>query len=103
MDAGASIGDTTAWFLSKFLSATVIALEPDSENYALLRKNCELLWFPRSPTGCRSLAHVGQTGAFADRSLPMLISVRDAPESARLYVRGSFGPCSIEARQSRYH
>jgi FkbM family methyltransferase len=40
VDAGASIGDTTAWYLSKFPSATVIALEPAPDNYALLLKNC---------------------------------------------------------------
>lgn len=41
VDAGANCGDTTAWYLSKFPQATVIALEPDPDNYAMLCKNCE--------------------------------------------------------------
>lgn len=41
IDGGANCGDTTAWYLSKFPEATVVALEPDPENYAILRKNCE--------------------------------------------------------------
>jgi FkbM family methyltransferase len=41
VDGGANCGDTTAWYLSKFPEATVVALEPDAENYAMLRKNCE--------------------------------------------------------------
>lgn len=48
VDAGASIGDTTAWFLSKFPTVTVIALEPAQENYELLLKNC-------GPYGSRAL------------------------------------------------
>jgi FkbM family methyltransferase len=41
VDAGANCGDTTAWYLSKFPQATVVALEPDPDNYAMLCKNCE--------------------------------------------------------------
>jgi FkbM family methyltransferase len=48
VDAGASIGDTTAWFLSKFPKATVVALEPAQDNFKLLVKNCE-------PYGSRAL------------------------------------------------
>jgi FkbM family methyltransferase len=48
VDAGASIGDTTAWFLSKFPMVTVIALEPAQDNYQLLLKNC-------GPYGSRAL------------------------------------------------
>lgn len=48
VDAGASIGDTTAWFLSKFPMVTVIALEPAQDNYELLLKNC-------GPYGSRAL------------------------------------------------
>ena len=40
IDAGANIGDTTAWYLSKFPEARVIALEPDPENFRLLDLNC---------------------------------------------------------------
>lgn len=41
VDAGANCGDTTAWYLSKFPQATVVALEPDPDNYTMLCKNCE--------------------------------------------------------------
>jgi FkbM family methyltransferase len=40
IDAGANIGDTTAWYLSRFPQARVFALEPDSENYKMLQRNC---------------------------------------------------------------
>ena len=48
VDAGASIGDTTAWFLSKFPVVTVIALEPAKDNFKVLVKNC-------GPYGSRAL------------------------------------------------
>lgn len=41
IDGGANCGDTTAWYLSRFPEATVVALEPDPENFTMLRKNCE--------------------------------------------------------------
>ena len=40
IDAGANIGDTTVWYLNKFPHATVIALEPDADNFRVLEKNC---------------------------------------------------------------
>jgi FkbM family methyltransferase len=40
VDAGANIGDSTVWYLSKFPEATVVALEPDPNNYAVLERNC---------------------------------------------------------------
>lgn len=40
IDAGANIGDSTAWYLSRFPEARVYALEPDAENFALLQRNC---------------------------------------------------------------
>jgi FkbM family methyltransferase len=40
LDAGANIGDSTCWYLSRFPDARVIALEPDSDNFELLRINC---------------------------------------------------------------
>ena len=48
VDAGANIGDTTSWYLSRFPEATVVAIEPDLANYALLVRNC-------SPYGSRAV------------------------------------------------
>jgi FkbM family methyltransferase len=38
-DLGANIGLSSAWFLSRFPRAKVLAVEPDPENFALCRKN----------------------------------------------------------------
>jgi FkbM family methyltransferase len=40
LDAGANIGTTSAWFLSKFPDARVVAVEPEPSNFALLQRNC---------------------------------------------------------------
>jgi FkbM family methyltransferase len=40
VDAGANIGDTTSWYLSRFPDARLFALEPDSANYEMLVRNC---------------------------------------------------------------
>ena len=48
VDAGANIGDTASWYLSRFPSATVIALEPDPQNFGMLQRNC-------SPYGGRAV------------------------------------------------
>lgn len=40
IDAGANIGDSTAWYLSKFPEARVVAVEPDPENFRILEFNC---------------------------------------------------------------
>lgn len=39
IDAGANIGTSCTWFLLKFPKASIIAIEPDSENCELLRNN----------------------------------------------------------------
>lgn len=41
IDAGAYIGDTSAYFLSRFKRACVVALEPNGESFALAAKNLE--------------------------------------------------------------
>jgi len=41
IDAGANIGDTTAFYATQFPLATVVACEPDPENYSLLLENCK--------------------------------------------------------------
>jgi len=39
VDGGAYIGDTSAYFLSRYRSAKLIALEPTADNYRVLTKN----------------------------------------------------------------
>jgi FkbM family methyltransferase len=39
IDAGANIGLATLWFKSQFPEATVISIEPDAENFAVLKEN----------------------------------------------------------------
>ncbi|MEQ8744314.1 FkbM family methyltransferase [Parasphingorhabdus sp.] len=41
VDAGAYIGDTSAYFLSRFRECTVLAIEPLSENLLVARENLE--------------------------------------------------------------
>lgn len=40
IDGGANIGLTTLYFRQKFPEAKVIAIEPESSNFRMLRKNC---------------------------------------------------------------
>jgi FkbM family methyltransferase len=40
LDAGANIGTTSVWFLSRYPNARLVAVEPDSSNFELLQKNC---------------------------------------------------------------
>jgi FkbM family methyltransferase len=40
IDAGANIGDTSAWYASRFPGASVLAIEPNPENLAVLLRNC---------------------------------------------------------------
>jgi FkbM family methyltransferase len=40
LDAGANIGTTSAWLLSLFPDSRIVAVEPDSSNFALLQMNC---------------------------------------------------------------
>jgi FkbM family methyltransferase len=39
IDCGANVGYASAYFLTRFPQATVIAIEPDSKNFALLEQN----------------------------------------------------------------
>lgn len=40
IDAGAFIGDTAAYYLSRFPEARVVAVEPVDKHFAILEKNC---------------------------------------------------------------
>jgi len=102
VDAGAYIGDATAWYLSKFPASRVVALEPNPESFAMLQRNCApygsrvrmmngALWFedgnldlvfdPSTPTG-NSVAQ-RETGAntkCAAFSLPTILEQSGADE-----------------------
>jgi FkbM family methyltransferase len=41
VDAGANIGAATLWFRARYPAATVVAIEPDPANAAMLRRNVE--------------------------------------------------------------
>ncbi|SDR64032.1 methyltransferase, FkbM family [Rhizobiales bacterium GAS113] len=69
IDAGAFIGDTSAYFLSKYPTLSVIALEPEPENLALARRNL-------APYGNRI------------KLIPMALSGR---AGVRAFVGGSVG------------
>jgi FkbM family methyltransferase len=83
VDAGAYIGDTTAWYLSKFPQSRVVALEPTPETFAQLQANCTpygdrvrmingALWIhdgeldlvldPKTPTGISVAEHKSGEG-----------------------------------------
>jgi FkbM family methyltransferase len=47
IDAGANIGDTASWYLTRYPGAHLVALEPDSGNFAMLQRNC-LAYGPRA-------------------------------------------------------
>lgn len=40
IDAGANIGMSAIWFANKFPEAKIIAIEPETSNYELLKENC---------------------------------------------------------------
>lgn len=65
LDAGANIGDTTAWYLSRFPDATVVALEPEPNNFSVLRRNCE-------PYGSRAVLQ--QVGLWPRRARLRVVS-----------------------------
>ena len=43
IDAGAHVGHATAWFSARFPRATIIAIEPDPDNFRILQQNCSEL------------------------------------------------------------
>jgi FkbM family methyltransferase len=83
IDAGAYIGDTTAWYLSRFPAARVIALEPDPQTFQNLMRNCQL-YAPRA-----ELHHAAlwpkqvrlcfRDGARGTTDVSMLEAAEDAP------------------------
>jgi FkbM family methyltransferase len=42
VDGGANVGFTTVFYASKYPDAKVVAVEPDRENFELMRRNCRM-------------------------------------------------------------
>lgn len=57
IDCGANVGYSSAYFLSRFPNSTVIAVEPDSENFQALQQNLK-------PYGSR--VHAIQSGVWSE-------------------------------------
>ena len=70
LDMGANIGDTAAWYLSRFPKSRVYSLEPDTSNCALYRRNCE-------PYGGRAVL---QEGALWWREEPLWLTMASEPD-----------------------
>lgn len=79
VDLGANVGYSSAYFLSRFSAATVVAVEPDPGNFEICRKNL-------APYGDR--AQIVQGAAWSNRSRLVL-------------SRGTFGDGSEWATQVR--
>ena len=63
VDAGACIGDSTAWYLSRFPAARVVAIEPVTRHFEILQRNI-------APYGSRAdLIH----GALWPRDVPVAL------------------------------
>jgi FkbM family methyltransferase len=95
LDGGANVGYSAAYFLSKYPHATVISVEPDPENVAVLRRNLEpygprsvvieaALWSTRVDlvltTGFRDARHWSRQVRLVDGSAALVVpglSVRD--------------------------
>jgi len=70
VDAGAYIGDSACWFLTRFPKAIVAAIEPDASNFSILERNVR-------PYGCRCVLFKGAIW----------------PRQARLHVVGTTAHC----------
>lgn len=60
VDLGANVGYSSVYFLNRFRSARIVALEPDRSNYAMLRRNL-------IPYGARATAHCSAIWSSTDR------------------------------------
>jgi len=65
VDAGANIGISTVWFAQLFPGARIVAIEPDSDNFALLRTN-----LAKYPNCIPVEAALGSAGGFVELSRP---------------------------------
>jgi FkbM family methyltransferase len=73
LDLGANVGYSSAYFLSKYLTATVVAVEPDPQNYELCRHNL-------SPFGNRARVVHGAVWPEAVGLVPVRGAFRDGRE-----------------------
>lgn len=75
IDAGANMGDTTVWYLSRFPEAKVVSIEPDKRNFELLKKNCR---------------------PYGNRSIPLLAGLW--PSNSKLLVQdyGSYSGLTVK-------
>ncbi len=88
-DLGANIGLSSAWFLNRFPRATVLAVEPDPDNFALCRENLAMF-------GARAQILLGaawskRTGLSLSRG-----SFRDGKEWASQVVERTVSDARVE-------
>ena len=85
LDAGANIGDSSAWYLSRYAEARLVAIEPHGENFRLLEQNLR-------PYGSR-VALV--RGALWPR--PGALGIRPAADFNSISVEETHGGADCEA------
>jgi FkbM family methyltransferase len=78
VDCGANIGLSTLWFANRYPDATIVAVEPDPSNFALLRENV------RSYSNIKPCA-----AAVWSASVPLRIANPDAAKDAYRVERTS--------------
>lgn len=78
LDLGANIGDTAAWYLSRFPSARLVAVEPDPGNYSMACRNLK-------PYGVRAIV-INAAVWPTDGRVTLLAS--DKPSGSRVRARG---------------
>jgi FkbM family methyltransferase len=81
VDCGANVGYASAYFLSRFPECSVVAIEPDYDNYELLRRNL-------SPYSNRTRAvHGGVWSSAAAWLKPVEVPYRDGREWSYQFVK----------------
>lgn len=67
VDCGANVGYSSAYFLSRFLNAQVIAVEPDPDSFEILKKNVEPFGNRITPIRAAVWSHPGPLAISQDR------------------------------------
>lgn len=108
IDAGANIGASPIYFLSRYPDALVVAIEPERNNCALLRSNCEGLDVRVieaaicNQPGPRFLSDPGLSDwgfRVADQGLYEVATVT-VPQILRDYPEGAYAPWRAKAGYS---